>query len=236
MPNKAQFELTTQTSYYDNFLNEKDLHYMQKAKNLTGEVVMMSPKEYFREAAKIFNTSVEALIEQRTDNSLSKYIEDMQRGDVFPLCYLNYAGETQEGLHRMLAAAEAFGWDIKYPVLVVEPYDKELWKYYEDLQTYNSYLKYDLEDVIRSAENKLADWSEPVPDDFVDIMKAEIENIASQTGDDIDVDVDIEDDNRVVIHLNRYNDITPDTAFACEYKLYLDDMFDIDIDDLEEDV
>lgn len=38
---------------------------------------------------------------------------------------LNYAEKGQEGLHRMLAIGELFGWNYKVPVLVVTWYDEE---------------------------------------------------------------------------------------------------------------
>lgn len=121
------FKLDTNTSYYNNFLNEKDLAYMQKSKNRTGEVVYMTPAQYYQECAtKIFErTTVESLKLQRSRNAeyITQYKADMLAGDKFPLCYLNYADHSQEGLHRMMAAGEAFGWDAKFPVLVVDAVD-----------------------------------------------------------------------------------------------------------------
>ena len=43
---------TTHMSYYDRFLNAKDLKYMQEAKNLDGKIVMMTLDEYFRSDRK----------------------------------------------------------------------------------------------------------------------------------------------------------------------------------------
>lgn len=40
----------------------------------------------------------------------------------FPLPYLNLADNAQEGRHRMAVAAELFGWNEKFPVLVVTKY------------------------------------------------------------------------------------------------------------------
>lgn len=136
------FKMDTDTSYYNNFLNEKDLAYMQKSKNRTGEVVYMTPVQYYEECVKhIFeDTTVESLKLQRSSNSeyINKYKEDMLAGDKFPLCYLNYADHGQEGLHRMMAAGEAFGWNIKFPVLVVRAVDNRveelnsIWRYWND--------------------------------------------------------------------------------------------------------
>ena len=107
------FKMDTTTSYYNNFLNETDLKYMQDSKNRTGEVVMMSPTEYYEECAnEIFEgTSVARLkLERKASPGLvDKYEADMTNGDKFPLCYLNYADNSQEGLHRMMAAGQAYG-------------------------------------------------------------------------------------------------------------------------------
>lgn len=140
--NADVFKLDTGVSYYNNFLNEKDLAYMQKSKNRTGEVVYMTPVQYYEECAKhIFeDTTVESLKLQRSSNSeyINKYKEDMLAGDKFPLCYLNYADNGQEGLHRMMAAGEAFGWNTKFPVLVVRAVDSRVeqlnnvWRYWND--------------------------------------------------------------------------------------------------------
>lgn len=126
--NNTPFKPDTTTSYYNDFLNSKDLEYMQAEKNRTGEIVMMTPDEYIQECAdKVFNGRVDAegLKYQRSlsrtesgGSLLEKYADDMKSGDKFPLCYINYADHNQEGLHRMMAAGEAFGWDKKYPVLV----------------------------------------------------------------------------------------------------------------------
>ena len=40
--------------------------------------------------------------------------------------YINYANPGQEGLHRMMVAAELYGWDYEFPVLVIEWADKDL--------------------------------------------------------------------------------------------------------------
>lgn len=119
---------TTNISYYDNFLNQKDLEYMRKNKNRDGEIVMMTPDEYFEYASEIFQhrSSSSDLVKQRSDKYTEQYIEDMKNGDKFPLPYLNFADPGQEGLHRMLAAKRAFGPNVKYPVLVVTVYDQNI--------------------------------------------------------------------------------------------------------------
>lgn len=136
------FKLDTDISYYNSFLNDEGLAYMEKAKNRTGKIVYMTPAQYYKECAtKIFkDVTVANLKRQRSANSdiIKKYEEDMLAGDQFPLCYLNYTNGGQEGLHRMMAAGNVFGWDTEFPVLVVDVVDArveeldKVWRYFND--------------------------------------------------------------------------------------------------------
>lgn len=240
---KAQFDTTTtHMSYYDRFLNDKDLKYMQRAKNLTGEIVMMSPKEYYQYATEIFDYrhDVEDLIAQRSDSSLDEYVEAMKQGDVFPLCLLNFADKTQEGLHRMLAAARAFGWNEEYPVLIVKPYDEELWKEQAIYKEVMDFMNYRLRHMIDEAADRLADWDSPVPDDIAEQFKDTLEELARDDGDSIDVTCEVQtltneggSSSRILTYLNRYNDITLDEPIQSTDYAWLDNMFDMDAEDDE---
>ena len=111
-------------SYYCNFLNPKDLEYMQKAKGVTGEIVQMSPNEYFDECSKIFNMPKDKLIAGVKDDpsidTLRKVITQYKKKLCIPM--LNKATNQQEGRHRMYVLGDMFGWDKKFPVLVVTNY------------------------------------------------------------------------------------------------------------------
>jgi len=113
----------TKIPYYDRILKTGS---SESNDNRIGEVVQMSPNEYFKECAdKIFNNSLADLKDSRDDKHSKKYTEDMINGDKFPMCYINYADRQQEGLHRMMSAGNAFGWDTKFPVLVITVDDQE---------------------------------------------------------------------------------------------------------------
>lgn len=230
--NHTLFSDTTDTSYYDNFLKESGLEYMQDSKNLTGEIVMMTPDEYFQSCAKIFNTSVSKLVNQRSDSLLPKYVQAMRDGDVFPLCYIDYANDTQEGLHRMLAAKQAFGADIKYPVLVVSIYDKEVYDNWRLSQDARDFELYEFDKYIDKAVDKLRDWSASVPDNIEDLMTSEIEAAAKQNGYDIEVDCEIDkygdDPTRLCVYLVKYGDYLIPVGRKADASPYLQDMFDYD--------
>lgn len=232
---------STGTSYYNNFLNTKDLEYMQTAKNLTGHIEMMTPQEYFEACAKdIFQGrhTAEQLKKQREASrskdgirTIDKYIEDMRSGSVFPLCFLNYADLGQEGLHRMYAAGEAFGWDTEFPVLIVEPYDMDRWNESQFWQAVQDYRRYDLKDVVKEATDSIADWDKPVPDNFDEIFREAIRESARNAEEPHDIDVQLKiDDGSVFIYLSSFDGRDVDSS-SFDDRVWLEDMFDTESDD-----
>lgn len=232
---------TTHMSYYDNFLNEKDLKYMQDAKNLTGEIVYMTPDEYVDECVKLFGRKYTAkqLEQQRSDKLLPEYVEAMKRGDTFPLCFLNYADNGQEGLHRMFAAKKAFGPDYEYPVLVVKPYDQELWNEQKLNEEIRNFERWEFKDVIKEAESDLSDWSEPVPDDIAQQMHNKIDKIASRLGYDIEVECEVNDyqgDLRLDVSLVAYKGHEIEYIEPSGASPWLGNMFDMDENSSDDDI
>lgn len=130
------FDLTTteMNGYEEDLLNGRNLDYLHNKKNLKGRIVYMSPNEYYREASKVLskvhehNVTPQALKEQRNaDPSYIKELEEVitKKHKKFPIPYLNVSDRPgQEGLHRMMAVGNLYGWDTKFPVLLVENYSK----------------------------------------------------------------------------------------------------------------
>lgn len=129
------FTKVTGTSFYDNLITKPD--YMREHENMVGEIKYMTPLEYYKECSDIFSNdkhfvSVEDLKRQRSHDSriideltdiVSKYHTKLY------MPYLNYAEKQQEGLHRMLAMANLFGWsNEKFPVLIINWADEDLHK------------------------------------------------------------------------------------------------------------
>lgn len=118
---------TTKTgmSYYDDFLNPEGKRYMETQKGLTGNIEYITPREYFEKTAQIFNSDVDTQIEgigeeKSKINMLKSVLKDKKK--TFPLPYLNFASNKQEGRHRMYVAGELYGWDKKFPTLIVTDY------------------------------------------------------------------------------------------------------------------
>lgn len=124
----------TGMSFYDQFLQNDtaDIKYLKEKKNLQGEVVMMTPEEYFQACSDYgfpsSHPSVETLKQQRyRDLNTLNHLKDVLivYKKRFPMPILNKADAGQEGLHRMLVIGDMFGWDHKVPVLVVDWADKQ---------------------------------------------------------------------------------------------------------------
>lgn len=125
-------ERTTGVSFYNQFLNAKDSEYLRSKKNLRGEVVLMSPEEYYVECGKHgfgHPVSPESLKSQRaSDKSTIEHLKQVLTvyKKRFPMPFINYAENGQEGLHRMYVAGELLGWDApKHPVLCIYWADEE---------------------------------------------------------------------------------------------------------------
>ena len=126
----------SEMSYYDNFLlSDKSRDYMRKNKNQVGEIVMMTPIEYFNEMPNIFdgvspsNQLYQTSKHTETLDTLKRVLQIHHKK--FPIPFLNYSsysGKSQEGRHRMYVAGELFGWDHKFPVLIInDAIDPELY-------------------------------------------------------------------------------------------------------------
>ena len=124
----------TGMSFYDQFLsNDKEtIEYLKNSKNLVGEVVMMSPNEYFQACADYgFIDSHPTVASLKRGRARDTKILDHLKNVLtvykkrFPMPMLNKADPGQEGLHRMMVIGDMFGWDYKVPVLVVDWADKQ---------------------------------------------------------------------------------------------------------------
>lgn len=125
-------ERTTGVSFYNQFLNPKDSEYLLNKKNLRGEVVQMSPEEYYIECGKHgfgHPVSPESLKSQRaSDKATIEHLKQVLTiyKKRFPMPFINYAENGQEGLHRMYVAGELLGWNSpKHPVLCIYWADEE---------------------------------------------------------------------------------------------------------------
>ena len=230
----------TDVPYYNEFLNSKELNYKQRAKNRTGEIVLMSPTEYFNECSQhgfsIGPVDVNHVIQgRRADKESIQWLENhMKQGGKFYLPYIDYAAHSQEGLHRMMVAGDLYGWDTKFPVLVVTVYDEDVERENQLFQDYLDFRDHDFKIICDMAADELSDWYGPVPDNFEEMLRHKVIEIASDYEDGYDIDVsvqvdEVEGDHRVFISLDRYFDYDSSDRYEGS-TLWLENLYDVNGD------
>lgn len=115
-------------SYYEDFLTPSGREYLEKKDNVKGVIKTITPKYYFEEVAKFFNSTVDRQKSQiakdtATYEHLDQVIKEWKR--TFPLPYLNYKNNEQEGRHRVYYIGQNFGWNYPIPCLIVTVADEE---------------------------------------------------------------------------------------------------------------
>ena len=235
------FKCDTGTSFGNDFLNKKDLKYRQEYKNRTGEIVMMSPEDYFWECSQYGFSKfvpVKDLKRQRRANQENvDFLKDlMKKGTKVDMCYINKADHGQEGLHRMMAAGDLYGWDKKFPVLVIDVYDQDIENENKLIQAAYDFRDGEFKRYCKWAATEIGGWNKPVPDNFIGLYKSKIvehiqDSLAYKLGDikSIDMDIEIEeveDHPKVKVYLTQYNDYEFD-SLSDPYEIWLEDMFDI---------
>lgn len=119
-------EKKTGVPFYNQFFTDPD--YMEEYKNLKYNIIEISPKQYFEECAKIFDSTYQNQINQtKADKQNIEHLKEvlLKWGRTFPIVFLNYAENTQEGRHRMFVVGELLGWDKKFPVMAINWADPE---------------------------------------------------------------------------------------------------------------
>ena len=134
---------TTGLSFYDSLLDNRPLNnnpknkytiqeYYAFEKGICGVIKEMTCNEYLQNCAKIFGKSTESQYRSVDYKNVDDYAKSMERGSTFPICFLDYVNNTQEGRHRAIAYEKTFGKDAKFPVLIVikpHPTDDEIKDY-----------------------------------------------------------------------------------------------------------
>jgi hypothetical protein len=114
--NWTYFKKTTDFPLYDNMLKNPD--YFKKAKNLTSEIVWMTPLEYIQKVAKMQQTTVDKQFSLLDFVKIDKIVKSVKAGSKMDLPFLDYDTNLQEGRHRAIAASKLEM--KKIPVMVIK--------------------------------------------------------------------------------------------------------------------
>lgn len=117
---------TTGVTGYDNYMENPQ--WAEQEKNIKTRIAQITPQKYFEVCGEFFGNSAQTQIDQirRETTILDKLYKVITQYKVkFPLGYLNFTNQMQEGRHRMYVAGELSGWETPQPVLIVEWADEE---------------------------------------------------------------------------------------------------------------
>lgn len=229
-------------SYYDDFLDEKELAYKQQAKNRTGEIVMMSPNQYYHDCSLYgfgHTIPVDKLKAQRRANSSSVdwLKEQLDQGKKFNLPYINYVDHAQEGLHRMLVLGDKYGWDSEFPVLVVTAYDQKKEEEWKKIEEMYEFVQRRFKHICNDVADDIVRRYPSCPDNLTELLHDEITEAAKtyypDEPYDIDVDIDtdvVDDYHRISIYVSRYFDYVPD-YLSNPVELWLENLYPEEITD-----
>lgn len=207
------------TGVLDEYLTKEGLEYKQNYKNRTGKIVMMSPNEYYDKCSKHLwggRFSVDSIKRSRRydDKKLEKYRRDIQRGKKYFMPYIDYADGGQEGLHRMMVMGDLYGWDTKFPVLVIDVYDKERERQHELFHKYADFKNHTFSKLCDDAMRDVASGKSVSPDNLEELLKEQIfENAEYFDVNPQDFDVEVESDEEdgyplIMVYLTRYGEYT----------------------------
>lgn len=113
--------------------------------DMKADIVYMSPREYLEATSYIFNHSYQDELRQmRADNVVINHLADVIKiyNRMYPLPHINYTSTdnegrgSQEGRHRLYTLGKLFGFDKKYPILIISYKDpaKQLQKYKTEIR------------------------------------------------------------------------------------------------------
>ena len=212
--------------YYNELLKSQSA---RERENKKMEIVQMSPREYFRGCAKVFNSTFDKQIRQvKEDKETLDYIQsEIDKGHKLPLTWLDYSVEkSQDGRHRMYVVGNAFGWDEKYPVAVFTTADEEEAERRKKAKEEERITKY-----FYWIENKLFGYSYRDSDE----LKEQVEYLLRDYLDDeLEVKVDQRDKNTIItVNGIEFTYNTDDFEWETEEKSLFDDD-EFDYEELEE--
>lgn len=190
--------------------------YMRFEKGQDAHLEYMTANDYMKGCSEIFNKDINQLYRTLPEkDNVDKYAKNMLDGNIFPLPYLDYVNKGQEGRHRALAVAKAYGEDAVLPVIVITPsqptdeeireYARNRWGKSEEDWGY-SYCLFKINpdkwDKLYNNDFYDTESGEDEDDDEADFVIDDLDNIEDildelALEDELDSDLDVEEDDSV---------------------------------------
>ena len=110
-------------SNYDDIMMPSEHMYYLSWKEALGKLVYIKPMEYFKLCAKAHQCSADEELSSISKDTAKKYADLMEKGEKFPIPYVNMKLHGQEGRHR--AYASYLLGDKYIPCIIIEDVSKE---------------------------------------------------------------------------------------------------------------
>lgn len=175
--------------------------YYMFEKGLTGIIRYMTCDEYINNCIKkIFHSDYTKTVTNAVDmDKVTEYANKMKNGTKFPMPYLDYVNNQQEGRHRALAYKQAFGSDAEFPVLEIFPTDvtnDEIAEYckrkWNNVENWFAYVAYKLGRTEKEVCEYLGNPYNPESDD-IEEDEVEPDDIEELISDDSDPEYDYDE-------------------------------------------
>ena len=170
------FKTVSSIPDYDKILFGKNYELPKKYAFWYAKIEFMSKEDYFRECARIQNTSYSDQFRYVVDNKVQLIMERMEDGVKFDMPYLNYVENEQEGRHRVVAA-DNLGQKL-IPILVLDDVEEDnslelldMLGKWDDLVERNGiyYVKFNITDW-KSGDNLLSSIASDYDYYFLDVL------------------------------------------------------------------
>ena len=174
--NYGFFKTVSSIPDYDKILFGKNYELPKKYAFWHAKIEFMSKEDYFRECARIQNTSYSDQFRYVVDNKVQLIMESMEGGVKFDMPYLNYVENEQEGRHRVVAA-DNLGQKL-IPILVLDDVEEDnslelsdMLGKWDDLVERNGiyYVKFNITDW-KSGDNLLSSIASDYDYYFLDVL------------------------------------------------------------------
>lgn len=228
-------------SDFQSLMKDKDGYWLEH-KNMTSDIVYMSPKEYFERCSRdCFDEPYEQLVASRRRDTyqLEKLKQVLLKyKKKFPLPYINYADHIrpgQEGLHRMMVAGDLLGWDKKFPVQIVKWADENRAQQEKEnryIRKIENYIHNAIRDALRYKYYNLAELKDQLYSEIED----EVRFVDEFEGKEFKLDLEQNNDNEITVIVNdKYKgSINSDDIMFIDERQIEDNIDDLDLDDLSD--
>ena len=153
------------------------------------------------------------------------------------MTYINYAEKEQEGLHRMFVAGERFGWNTKFPVMIVNYVSEERAQKEKENKHISEVQRY-MRAGIRNASYYRYYSIDELKDQLISSIYNELRWMDEFEDKDLELSLDRDDieGGYTIIVNDKYTEFMSDEQIRMEDKPVDDSDDDLDLDDIDDEL